>query len=96
MQKGGSSKPTPPTTKQPRASPISNPSPSPDGPQPMILDTVTKKLTSEERARRICEKLCLYCGGSGHAVSNCPNSKHKVVAIVTPTPSISGKDQAQP
>ena len=64
----------------------------------MILDTATKKLTSEERARRIREKLCLYCGGAGHAVSNCPTSKRKVVASVTnasSSSSTSGKDSAQ-
>jgi hypothetical protein len=45
---------------------------------PMDLDGLQevpkhKKLTKEERERRIKEKLCLYCGESGHRVSRCPN-----------------------
>jgi hypothetical protein len=102
MQKGGSfkSSQSAPKSTQQRAPSVNHVTSnvSNDGPQPMVLDTATKKLTSEERARRIREKLCLYCGGAGHAVSTCPNSKRKVVAsasTVSSTPTSSGKDNAQ-
>jgi hypothetical protein len=44
---------------------------------PMDIDSLDnrskpKKLTQEERARRIKENLCLYCGESGHRASGCP------------------------
>jgi cobalamin biosynthesis Mg chelatase CobN len=32
------------------------------------------KLSPEERKRRFDEKLCLYCGQSGHSTANCPKS----------------------
>jgi hypothetical protein len=32
------------------------------------------KLTSEERNRRIANKLCLFCGQSGHNAASCPKS----------------------
>jgi hypothetical protein len=33
--------------------------------------TSDNKLTSAERARRLLEKLCLYCGKQGHSASDC-------------------------
>lgn len=46
------------------------------GPAPMDLDGTRnrrfKPLTNEERARRIANNLCLYCGGPGHRASDCP------------------------
>jgi len=30
------------------------------------------KLTAEERQRRIDNKLCLFCGGTGHMARDCP------------------------
>jgi hypothetical protein len=35
------------------------------------------KLKPEERKRRMDSNLCLRCGGMGHTVSNCPQSKAK-------------------
>ena len=31
------------------------------------------RLTAEERARRLQNRLCLYCGQAGHVVRNCPS-----------------------
>jgi hypothetical protein len=43
---------------------------------PMDLDAMKlegkKKLTNEERERRIQNKLCLYCGEAGHRLAQCP------------------------
>ena len=33
-----------------------------------------KKLTPEERACRLAERRCLYCGGVGHVARDCPNA----------------------
>ena len=41
-------------------------------------------ISVEERARRIRDNLCLYCGLSGHAVRNCPDCPPR---RATPTPS---------
>ncbi|KAI2668070.1 Retrotransposon-derived protein PEG10 [Labeo rohita] len=39
-------------------------------PEPMQLGTT--KLTTEERERRLCNNLCLYCGQPGHIRATCP------------------------
>ena len=39
----------------------------------MDLSANRRKLTPEERNRRITEGLCLYCGGAGHIAGVCPN-----------------------
>jgi hypothetical protein len=46
------------------------------------------KLTSEERKRRIDNKLCLFCGGPGHTARECTKSTSRAAkgraAVVTP------------
>jgi len=50
--------------------------PSSSGAGPMDLDAVSvKKISHEERQRRLSNKLCLYCGGAGHQVAGCPVKK---------------------
>lgn len=50
---------------------------SSSGPAPMEIDVVKNgHLTMTERARRIAEKLCLYCGEK-HDVNNCPKKAAK-------------------
>jgi hypothetical protein len=38
----------------------------------MDLSSFKKKLTDEERAKRIAEGRCLYCGGFNHVARFCP------------------------
>jgi hypothetical protein len=56
-------------------------------------------LTKEEKARRIAQGLCLYCGGVGHLAGDCPNENKKrnlqFVAAFTFT-SISNLEPATP
>ena len=40
----------------------------------MDLSVGRKKLTPEERAHRLAEGHCLYCGGVGHVAHDCPNA----------------------
>ncbi|SAM05196.1 hypothetical protein [Absidia glauca] len=55
--------------------------PDDGGVRPMEVDkTVVKKgfkkpLTKEERQRRADNGLCMYCGGAGHAIGECPLRK---------------------
>jgi hypothetical protein len=39
------------------------------------LQSVSRKLTSEEKARRRALNLCLYCGNPGHIAMNCQVKK---------------------
>jgi hypothetical protein len=49
----------------------------PYGPRPMDLDaTRHKKITEEEKKRRLRDHLCLYCGNEGHTAWNCPNKRN--------------------
>jgi hypothetical protein len=41
-------------------------------------------LTPEEKQRRMSHGLCLYCGGSGHIASNCPNRGLQIREMGTP------------
>ena len=56
---------------------------------PMDLSSNRKKLTPEERNRRITEGLCLYCGGAGHIANLCPNKQNGRLqaseAVLAPT-----------
>uniref|UniRef100_A0A096MFZ9 CCHC-type domain-containing protein n=1 Tax=Poecilia formosa TaxID=48698 RepID=A0A096MFZ9_POEFO len=52
-----------------RTSPPAVPPPAVPDPEPMQLGHT--RLTPEERQRRLRSKLCLYCGDSGHFISNC-------------------------
>ena len=42
-------------------------------PGPMDLSAFRPRLSPEERARRISQNMCLYCGGQGHVARFCPN-----------------------
>jgi len=42
-------------------------------PGPMDLSASRKKLSEQERAARLREGRCLYCGGLGHMAAQCPN-----------------------
>jgi hypothetical protein len=38
----------------------------------MDLSANRRRITPEERARRMAEGRCLYCGGLGHMARDCP------------------------
>ncbi|KAA0725404.1 hypothetical protein E1301_Tti019004 [Triplophysa tibetana] len=42
---------------------------NPPDPTPMQIDS--SRLSQEERARRMSNRLCLYCGGPGHLIGEC-------------------------
>ena len=51
----------------------------------MEIDTTRRRgpLSEEEKQRRRANRLCLYCGGPGHIVVNCPHRpKREVNQIV--------------
>lgn len=67
---------------QPSSSTLSTPSPSSsnsnDQVVPMEVDAIRRgPLSSEEKARRRKEGLCLYCGQGKHLAAECPNKKSK-------------------
>jgi hypothetical protein len=43
------------------------------GPVPIDLSAARRRLSPEERQKRIDENRCLYCGGCNHMVWDCPN-----------------------
>ena len=64
-----------PRQNQPRpqntSSPATNQSATATG--PMDLSASRRKLSEQERAARLREGRCLYCGGLGHMAAQCPN-----------------------
>ena len=60
---------------------------------PMDLSAFRPKLSSEERARRISQNMCLYCGGQNHVARFCPNKSRTPLrgneAYITPAPAFS-------
>ena len=62
---------------------------------PMQVDAVQfKPLTNDEKERRCRNNLCLYCGGSGHMVRNCP-LKLRIASVGTTPNSENGQAQLQ-
>ena len=62
---------------------------------PMHVDAVQfSRLTNEEKEHSCRNNLCLYCGGSGHMVRNCP-LKLRVAAVGTTSSSENGQAQLQ-
>jgi hypothetical protein len=58
---------------QPRATTTTPTNQSATAPGPMDLSASKKKLSDQERAARLREGRCLYCGGVGHMAAQCPN-----------------------
>ena len=57
------------------------------GPAPMDLSANRRKITPQERAARLAEGRCLYCGGHGHMAAACPNKPATLrAAAVAPNP----------
>ena len=52
-------------------------------PGPMDLSSGRKRLSTEERRRRMEEGRCMYCGGLGHMARECPNARHPLRAAET-------------
>lgn len=55
-----------------RESPFTSSAPSEAHPEPEPMQLGRIHLSSAERQRRIRERLCLYCGGTGHFAATCP------------------------
>ena len=51
----------------------------------MEIDTTHRcgPLSEEEKQRRRANRLCLYCGGPGHIVVNCPHRPRRQVNQIT-------------
>ena len=79
---------------------VTMPSPLPRLPptsanDPMHVDAVQfSRLTAEEKERRRRNNLCLYCGGSGHMVRNCPLKLH-IASVGATSNSENGQAQLQ-
>ena len=67
---------TTPLIKSSHPAPTKHNEPSfqPGGIVPMALDA-SRRITPEERQRRMQEGLCAYCAGSGHFARECPNKR---------------------
>jgi hypothetical protein len=63
---------TPPASTQNTAHPTSSGS-GHLGPAPMDLSVARRRLSPEERQKRIDENCCLYCGGFNHMARDCPS-----------------------
>ena len=57
-------------------------------PGPMDLSANRRRLSPEERQRRMTEGRCLYCGGLGHMAATCPVARRPLrAAEVLPAPA---------
>ena len=56
-----------------------------EGPTPMEIETTRHRgtLAHAEKQRRRANRLCLYCGGPGHIVMNCPHKPRRQVNQVS-------------
>ena len=56
-----------------------------DNPTPMELESTQLRglLSDVEKQRRRAHRLCLYCGGPGHIVVNCPHKPRRQVYQVS-------------
>ena len=72
-----------------------NKQPSSSSPKPDLTSKLSKdsKLTADERKRRLDNNLCMFCGGTGHFVNQCPkkSKKAKAHAAATEKSAQSGK-----
>jgi len=72
-QTSASNRPAP--TRAPPATPPTPPQGTTDvgtHSGPMNLSANRRRITQQERTRRISQGLCLYCGGTGHFAQECP------------------------
>ena len=72
------------------AKPGNSSNPRSEGSEPLPLGA-DGRLTTDERARRMKEGLCLYCGGKGHKSTECPKRKAKAAAATTTAPPPTGR-----
>jgi hypothetical protein len=84
--------PSQPVHTTPQTAPTvitSPPAASNDGTTPMELDYVgreRKRITNAEKERRRVNKLCMYCGDSGHFRQECPAIPRRAVNLISQTP----------
>jgi len=66
---------------------------SSSGSRPDLTNKLGKdgKLTADERKRRLDNNLCMFCGGTGHFVDNCPKKTKKAKAHAAAIATESGK-----
>jgi len=50
----------------------------------MDLSATRRRISVEEKARRMAEGRCYYCGGLGHMVRNCPLGLHAAMGFLAP------------
>jgi len=66
---------------------------SSSGSKPDLTNKLGKngKLTADERKRQLDHNLCMFCGGTGHFVDNCPKKSKKAKACAAAITAESGK-----